>query len=559
MIKSRLFYNLLPVLAFVSAVPLQLSAQEVQLTPQTAVDTATRSERLDEQATDAATQAAIAASTARPVAPSASRTVQTPLRRRIVPATFVLRDIRFTPSKYLSQEQLSQVEESLVGTRYHRGALNAIAASISQLYLNQGIYTAQALVRNVNFANGVLDVELLEARIGQVNYRSNALSQKYLAFRLKLSPSDLADNRVLERQLSAFQRSDGIELQAGYAPGAAHGLTDITIASPDILKHSTTVTVDNYGTPSTGKAQLTVAHVVNNLTGWNDPLRFSYTHREGSAAVSLGYRRVVFANGAAVYVSISGSTTDTLSTPSAAGENRSATIGLHYPVISEPRRQLSFSGAISFYDETSDILGVRTLDQRGREISLNMSTVNRGENWSLTGSFGLMAGQYDNAIIAQNDIHYTAATIQASYARALGPDMFATLTFAAQKTLSGLMPSTRQFSVTAPNAVRGYPAGLSAGSSGYFMRMQLEKSTAFDIGNGKLGVRPFAFADVGEAFDSTNVGLGLASSVGVGMSFTKGNSVFGDIFIAKPLSTAITGWVAPSDKITIGGSISIRF
>lgn len=549
-------------LATFLALPVHLNAQEISLDAEAVVESTTSTTPPKNQTSDEATQAAIAAetTTTTPDTPRASqRLTQTRVRRRAVPTTFVLRDIKFSPSQYISQAQLDAVERKLVGVRYRRVSLNAIAAAVSQLYLDQGIFTAQALVRDVNFAKGILDIELLEARIGKVTYQSNSLSDKYLAYRLNTNAGDMADNRLLERRLNAFQITDGVNLQAGYAPGASHGLTDMTVIAPDIPKHATTITLDNYGSESSGTAQLTLAHTIYNLTGWNDPLSFSYTYREGSDALSLGYRRVVAPRGAAISFSLSGSNSKTLTAPSSTGKTLSASIGYSYPVITETKRQLTFGGAISYFSETSDLLGVRTLDHRGYEVSVEMSTFNLGNKWSLTSRIGLMSGRYDNRVAALNGLSYTAATINASYARSLGPDIFVTATIGGQYAISGVMPSTRQFTVTAPNAVRGYPTSLSSGSSGYFARFQLEKSTPYKISNSKIGLRPFAFVDAGEACDSSRVALGFASSIGLGMSFTHNNKVYGDIYIAKPMTTAITGWASPSRSPVLGGSISIRF
>ena len=74
-----------------------------------------------------------------------------------------------------------------------------------------------------------------------------------------------------------------------------------------------------------------------------------------------------------------------------------------------------------------------------------------------------------------------------------------------------------------------------------------------------VGLRPFAFLDFGEAFDSTDTGLGFASSIGVGISFVAGQVAFGDIYVAKPLSTGIAGWANPSKAAVVGASLSIRF
>lgn len=195
---------------------------------------------------------------------------------------------------------------------------------------------------------------------------------------------------------------------------------------------------------------------------------------------------------------------------------------------------------------------------QGQEISLGAAWYRRGTGWSVSAAPRLVSGRYDDRVAGGGSRGYTAAQVSAFLSRAVGSHLVGSLTVNAQRALSGVMPSQRKFTVTSSAGVRGYPASLSSGDSGYSLRMQVEKASPFGTGGG-LALRPFGFVDVGEAFDSTDTGLGLASSAGLGMSFGMGRQVFGDIYLARPLTTNITGWAARNDDPSLGVSLSLTF
>lgn len=523
---------------------------------------ATTQEGAAQEVAPEAAQAAQAAQSTQAAANAAARRVASAPRQRAQRAVpgFVLRDIKFSgTSQYLSQQSLDAAEARLRGARLDARGVSAVGAILTQLYVDQGITTAQAVVRDVNVARGTITVELLEARIGQVNYNSNILSDAYLNYRLGIPQGALADNRIVDARLQQFQLTDGIAASAGYSAGANFGETDLTVSVPDIPRHVSTVTIDNYGSAASGEAQLTLRHTINSITGWNDPLSVGYTHREGSKALSLGYSRIVSRSGAQATLAVSGTESETLGALPVIGSQREASLGLSFPILNEADRRVSLGFSVAGYQERSDFLGFRILDQTGKEFTTSVSGFQRGDQWTLSGSFGLTMGQFDNKVTGVSDNGYSFASLSASYARNLLPDVFASVQIGAQKSLSGAMPSARQFTSTSASAVRGYPVSLSTGDEGYYARFQVEKSTAYEIAGPNFGLRPFTFFDVGEVRDSTGASLGQAQSVGLGASFVAGGSVFGDIYVAKPLETAIVGFTNPSTAAVFGGSISAKF
>ncbi|WP_339718026.1 ShlB/FhaC/HecB family hemolysin secretion/activation protein [uncultured Maritimibacter sp.] len=367
----------------------------------------------------------------------------------------------------------------------------------------------------------------------------------------------MADDRVIDPRVARLQATDGLPLAYDYVP-SAENTVDVVVNVPDIQRHVTSVTLDNYGSAAFGRPQLGVSHTINGLTGWNDPLTVAALLRQGSLTGSVDYSRVVLPNGGKVSLILLGTNSASITAPRVTGRSRSATAGFTLPVIAEANRGLSLSATGTYNWERTALLGVQTLNQWGPQGSLGASGYINGDGWSLSAGGQITAGSYSDAVFATTGNTYVSVSGSALFALSLGEHIFSSVSLSGQAALVGTMPTWNTFSVTAPGAVRGYPTNLSVGDSGYVARFQIEKSAPFALGAG-IGIRPFVFGDIGQAFDSTRAPLGLASSVGVGTSFTRGNNVFGDIFVAKPITTGIVGWATPSAAPMIGGSISVTF
>lgn len=537
------------------------AAQTLTLDPDDAIETTTETTpQSDNETTQEAATAAQAALTEAPQTRAAP--VRAAPRRRVVrraaPASFVLRDLRIEGrSAYLDAQDIAAFEQNLEGRRYLNSSVTEIAGAVRQLYAGTGISTAYARVSAFNPRSGVLILQLVEPRLGAVRVNEGIISERYFAYRLNLGEGSPADDRLINARLARLQLTDGLPLTVGFVQTGRVDLVDLGIALPELEKHRSFVTLDNYGSAAQGREQLTFGHTINSITGWNDPLSVFITLREGSQAGTLTYQRVVTPNGGTLGFVLSHSNTKSLSATPVKGRLSTGAVSFSAPLLVEADRRLTFVAGLRQFRETSDLAGERILDQRGGDIALGLNGFRRGENWTLSGGAQFILGRYSAGGAAQQRYDILSANI--TYSRTLGRDVFGSITVAGQKVTRGTAPASRQFTVTSPSGVRGYPTSLTSDDTGYFARFQIEKSTPYAFREGKLGLRPFAFFDLGETFDTAGNGLGLAKSVGIGASFFRRDNVIGDIYIAKPLNKNVSGFVGRSASPRLNVSLTIQF
>lgn len=449
-----------------------------------------------------------------------------------------VRSIRLGASEYLPAARIEAATRPFVGQVLDNRTLEALLGALGGLYDAEGIALATPVIEAVDGARGEVRVGFVEARLGQVRARSETVSDAYLAYRLNIPSGALADNRAIAERLERLTATDGMLLDADFAPGAAPGETDLVITAEAGPPVTTTVSLDSYGSRSNGRYRLGVNTRIASLTGFNDPLTLGATLREGAVNLSLGYGRVVHPDGTRLSLSLEAGRTRNLLGTDLRGRTFFAGVGVSHPMIATAESTLSANGLVQYFREDSTLVGVRTLDQRGWVLSLGVSGSRLGDLWAVAGGADLQVGRYTDHV-ADETRSFSAVTVNGEVSHVLfGGRTTGSLSMSGQLALRDAMPAPYAFTVTSAFAVRGYPSGALSGDSGLWVRGQIEAREAFRPGNGQVALVPFAFIDAGVAYDrdgGSHVSRGRAGSAGFGTSFGFGGATSGEIFVARPL------------------------
>lgn len=473
-------------------------------------------------------------------APAATRA---PLPRRTA-VPFVLREVRFTgPSGYVPTKRLQQVVAGFIGRQMHPAEVGAIADAVTAFYRAEGIDLAQGQLAGVDPSRGVVTIRPFEARLGQLDYSARQASPAYLDYRLGLRPGDLADTRAIARRLERLTMTDGVLVDAAFAPGAAAGETDLALSLQEQPATSTVLRLDNYGDAATGEARALLSFRLNSLSGWNDPLAMDLLASEGSRSATLSYARTVTPSGGRLGVALSAERTRNVSGPRRRSDTRSMTLSYNHPLLLETQAALWATAALDVYEERVRTVGVVTANQSGWSLALGLSGSLRAPDrplrqagWSL----GLTLGQFDDAVRGLDGLSHQALLASGRLEWSLADRAYAVLSAAAQLPLTDETPSRGQFAITSPYAVPGYPSGMSEGDGGYWARVQIETAQALPLRWADL--RPYVLGAVGEAWDRGPGGRawqGLASSAGVGLSGLVADKASFDLTLAKPFTRVL--------------------
>lgn len=494
-------------------------------------------------------------------APTRAATGTAPRQPRPVVMRMVLRSIEFTPSTYLSQAALEAVTDRFLGQSVALSDLGGLLDAVEQLYRDERILLARAVATRIDPGSGHVAIDLQEARIGNVTSSgADRISQRYIAFRLGLAEGDLADNRVVDERVLRLTLTDSLPVQAQFVPGAVPGIVDLELLLAEQKQVSAFATVDTFGKEATGVIRGNAGFTIHSLTGWNDPLSFLGTVTEGSVSGSLAYSRVVHPLGTRLSVAADASQSRTLADPVLRNRSYGVEVGIAHPFIVRSDFQLQASASAIGFMETGTIAGVPLVDQYGYGGRIGVSQAFVGDGWFASlGQTFTGIGWYEGIGGGPRLDHYSLGGTAAG-ALSLGDDHAFSVQVVGQFALNARAPAKYRLTVAGPFGVRGYDQDVSSGDSGIYAKAHLERSTPLPLGTAVVDLRPFVFADVGQAFDyvgGAHFAQDPLASVGIGTSFGLGRHVLGSIFVAKPLLDS-GGFVA-RDQHEIRGSVTARF
>lgn len=171
-----------------------------------------------------------------------------------------LSGLRFSGHTVFSTEALLAVTGDVAGQRFDLAGLRGLADAVSAHYRAQGYPFARALLPAQALRDGVLHMEIVEGRYGQVRALADdpALAQRAQAWLNRLQPGAVIDSATLERATFLMNDLPGMQVSPLIRPGHATGTGDLEVR----LQRGPLVTgqagLDNAGNRYTGQHRATL-------------------------------------------------------------------------------------------------------------------------------------------------------------------------------------------------------------------------------------------------------------------------------------------------------------
>jgi hemolysin activation/secretion protein len=196
----------------------------------------------------------------------------------------------------ISSEQIQEVINKWSNTEVTFGDLKSVTVAIQDLYGKNG-RIAQANVPPQNIQDGMIRIDILEAKMGEVILdqadpeKKLRVDQKNAQLYFSRNPdgSHFIDTRPLERSLVLLNELPGVHADGEFAPGKNPGESDYQVHLSDGPLFTGQAVLSNNGSYSTGVAQAIVNLYVNNITGVGDQATADLVQSWGSTYGQLGY------------------------------------------------------------------------------------------------------------------------------------------------------------------------------------------------------------------------------------------------------------------------------
>ena len=439
-----------------------------------------------------------------------------------------------TESEILTDEEIRAITGKLEGRSVEIGELQEAVGEINALYTQKGFFTARAILPPQTVKNGVVEIQLIEGRVGDILVEGGEYTRDlYFLQRISLKPGDLVRLDKLEEDITRFNLVNNSQITAELRAGSEFGTTDVVLQVTEPRIHQWVVFLDNGGRNETGLYRAGVNYARNSVFGVQDTLSAGATYAPGSQGVSVSYSLPVGAKGAKVSLSCNASQTEII-----VGELQpidvvgvATDLGLRatYPFVVNPGKTVS--GFVGWRAKQSDhyFSGVNLVRTMLQIASLGVSAQFRGEKhvWDADGDV--------SSVNVQAPDTWSFITLSGSvmWQRSVWRQGILTCKGAFQVANAELLPSSEQYAIGGASSIRGYPPGARMGDKGYSLSVELSypifkwlRGTAL-VDHG--GVFPYKGNQepTGESDFITSVGISAA------MQFTQ--RIAGNVAVAAPV------------------------
>lgn len=402
---------------------------------------------------------------------------------------------------------LAALGPDVQGQAFDLAGLQGLAERATQAYRAAGYPFARVFVPAQGLQDGVLRLEVVEGRYGQVAVQSSdpqvqAVAQAHLA---TLVPGAVIAGVPLERT-TLLLTDLGLDLQPVMRPGNAAGTGDLVVqVNPAAPGPRFELGLDNHGNRYTGAQRVRARVRAPSVFTVGDQLAAQGLASDEKLLSGLfSYSLPLGVNGWRASIShahtryeLGGSFADLQAT----GTARATSVGLSYPVLRSVATNVTLSAQLQ-QKRLRDEQRTAATDERKRSmlLPLGLNFDRRDDAGVSYGAVSLSFGRLkldeslraSDASTAQTEGSFTLVKLDLARLYSLPVAELGPLTAFARLSAqwaSKNLDSSEGFSLGGPNGVRAYPVGEGAGDAGWLAQLELRA---------RLGdVAPYVFADLG--------------------------------------------------------------
>ncbi len=452
---------------------------------------------------------------------------------------FEIKRIVFKGNSAVPTETLQALAGDALGPRVTLARVQATADRLTAQYRAQGYPLSRVVVPEQDITQGVLTLEVIEARLSQVVFNNQGRMDTAVLNRLSspLQQGAAITDKALDRALLLMSDVPGTRIGATIRPGQEVGTSDILITNAEGPLTAAQVSLDNEGNRYTGRIRALGQLQVFNPLRQGDVLgltalssgrnmnfgRVSYEIPVGRMGASLG--------GALSLLNYKlGAELEALDGHGAAG---TSSAWLRMPFVRSHRwnlhGQLQFdANRLSDQVDSTQIKQDRHIDVYSGGLSgdaLDIGLQGGSTSWGV--NLGLGSVQFNNVNAGLNDAasaqvsgSFTKLSWSLNHVQYLG-DKFSLLASVSGQQGSTNMDSSQKLGLGGTGAVRAYRPAVVSGDAGYLARLELRYAlplpascgntqlTAFwDQGHVQVNKRPWAAVTSDNGATLSGLGLG---------------------------------------------------
>jgi hemolysin activation/secretion protein len=433
-------------------------------------------------------------------APEAPRKPEAPSQA----VSFELKEVVFKGNTVFGPDLLRALAEDKIGRQVSLADLEEIARRVTERYQQAGYPLAQAVVPAQNVKDGVVEISILEGRLGRIRLNrapEAPVSESRLAgVAANIPIGQPITQRDLERTMLLLSDIPGIRVESALEPGDEPGTTDLVIdvhAGPRVLLGAD---ADNWGSYFTGQYRGGLYGRVNSPFGLGDNLDLRLFNSSGGGQLygRVGYELPVGYQGTRLGIAAAKVEYELQKQFASLGANGTATsweLSATHPFVraraSNLFGRLTYEG-IRLVDRVDlvDSSVVREVNSLGVGLAYERRDTLLGGGYTGAGAsvyFGDLAIKSQEVLALDQspagrhtEGGFTRLAVQGSRLQSLIERTSLFLGLAGQWASTNL-DSSQQIALGGPRAVRAYPVNEAVADEGVVVNAELRYAVTQDV------------------------------------------------------------------------------
>lgn len=400
--------------------------------------------------------------------------IKMPKRLNTDAPTTKVKEVIIDKSEIFDDLEIAKFKSLIEGQDVTAEDLNNFIDVINQQYARKKVITARASLES--FENGILKVELMEAKVGEIIVEGNRFNRKwFLKKMISAKPDKVLNLSVLENDLRRFNKNArSIELSAQLKPGKEYGTTDIVLKAKEQFPFHFSASWDSFGRETTGLLRGGLMASADSVLGFQDRLTFAINMAKASTSPYVDYnipinRRGTRIGGSYMYGTnkvISGEYEDFDLT----AKTHNISVYVNHPIIDTPRGNLYWNTSGNIKLTSSEIFDFEYSKYKDLNISTGLSGRLNFNKSVLFGSVYSTNGVIKDEIQSESNF-FTKLTADAYYIHYLPKGIVGILRAGGQYSPYDV-PYVEQYQIGGMSSVRGYSESLLLAANSYFASIE---------------------------------------------------------------------------------------
>lgn len=389
-----------------------------------------------------------------------------------------INEVEFSPkSEIFTDSEIAQFKALAENQDFTAEDLDNLIKIINQQYLKKGIITAKAFLNQGALKGGVLTIELMEARVGNVLVEGNRFNRKwFLRSQVSNKSGNILNLQTMEKDLMQFNKNArSIRMSAKLKPGKEYGTTDVILQAEEKFPYHFSASWDSFGRETTGLLRGGLMLSTDSFLGFQDRLTGAVNLSRGAKNPFVDYNVPINKRGTRVGVSYMygnnkikngqykefdlGANTHVLSTY------------ITHPLIESEKGALNFNTSANFKFSKATISGFTYSDYKDYNLAVGLGGHRNFKKSVLYGSLYSTNGIIDDHIRHSSN-YFTKVNADGYYIHYLPKGIIATLRAGGQYSPHDIS-YIEQYQIGGISSVRGYSESLLLAPSSYFVSAEM--------------------------------------------------------------------------------------